>query len=52
MLLIKKFIGDKAKLKGFFTQIKMQINNKEPKLPIFMEKVAYAGMSLTRGLLT
>jgi len=33
--------------KDFFTQIKMWINNKGPRLPIPMEKIVYAGMSLT-----
>ena len=47
MLSVKKFTKNKAKLKGFLTQIKMQINNKRPKLPTPMEKVVYAEMSLT-----
>ena len=51
MPLVEKFTGDRVKLKGFFTQIKMQINNKEPKLPTLIEKVVYAGMSLTGKLL-
>ena len=48
---VEKFAEDKVKLKGFFTQIKMQINNKGPRLPIFMEKIVYAGISLTGKLL-
>ena len=44
MLSVKKFAGDKAKLKR---QIKMQINNKRPRLPTPIEKIAYTGMSLT-----
>jgi len=44
---IKRFAGDRTKLKGFITQIKIQINNKRPRLPIFMEKIVYAGMYLT-----
>ena len=47
MLSVEKFAGNKAKLKGFLTQIKMQINNKGLRLPTPMEKIAYAGMSLT-----
>ena len=48
MLLIEKFIKDKAKLKGFITQVKIQINNKRPKLLIFIEKIIYARMYLTK----
>ena len=44
---IEKFAGDKAKLKGFLTQVKIWIDNEGPRLPIPMEKIAYAGMSLT-----
>ena len=29
-------------------QVKIQINNKGPKLPIFIEKVVYAEMYLTK----
>ena len=47
MPLIERFAKNKAKIKGFFTQIKIQINNKGPRLPIFIEKVMYAGMYLT-----
>jgi len=46
MPLIEKFAGDKAKLKEFLTQVKIQINNKGLRLPTLMEKIAYAGMSL------
>jgi len=45
---IKKFAEDRAKLKGFFTQVKIWINNKGPRLPTFMEKIVYTGMYLTR----
>ena len=47
MLSVKKFARNKAKLKGFLTQIKIQINNKGLRLPTFIEKIVYAGMSLT-----
>jgi len=47
MPLVEKFAEDKTKLKGFLTQIKIQINNKRLRLSIFMEKIAYTGMSLT-----
>ena len=43
---VEKFAGDKVKLKRFLTQIKMQINNKGPRLPTFIERIAYAGISL------
>jgi len=48
---VKKFTGDKAKLKKFLTQIKMWIDNKRPKLPTPIKKIAYIGMSLTGKLL-
>ena len=46
---VKKFIKDRAKLKGFFTQIKIQINNERLKLSIFIKKkkIVYTGISLT-----
>ena len=47
MSLVEKFAEDKAKLKGFFTQIKMWIDNEGLKLPMLMEKITYTGMSLT-----
>ena len=34
MPLIKRFSSEKAKLKGFLTQIKLKIRYKEAKLPI------------------
>ena len=51
MPLVEKFVGDRAKLKGFFTQVKIWINNEGLRLPTFIEKVAYAGISLTGKLL-
>ena len=47
MLSVEKFTGNRAKLKRFLTQIKMWINNKGPRLPTPMERIAYTGMSLT-----
>ena len=47
MLSIKRFAEDKVKLKGFFTQIKIWINNKGLRLLTPVEKVAYAEMYLT-----
>ena len=49
---IKQFTGDRLKLKGFFTQVKIQINNKGLRLPTLIEKIAYAGMYLTEKPLT
>ena len=49
MLLIEWFTKDRFKLKGFFTQIKIQIDNERLKLPTFFKKkIIYAGMYLTR----
>jgi hypothetical protein len=42
--LIKRFSGEKAKLKGFLTQIKLKIRHKEQKLPIIADQVAYIGL--------
>ena len=46
MPVIKKFNGDQLKLKGFLTQIKIRINNKESKLTTPFNKIIYAGMHL------
>jgi hypothetical protein len=35
--LIKRFSGEKVKLKGFLTQIKLKIRYKEQKLPIIVD---------------
>jgi len=48
MLSIKRFAKNKAKLKGFLMQVKIQINNEGLRLPIFIEKVVYAEIYLTR----
>ena len=47
MLLIKKFAENSLKLKGFFTQVKILIDNKGLKLPTPIKKIVYAGMYLT-----
>ena len=46
MLLVKYFLGEAYKLKGFLTQIKIKITNKGPGLPIVIKQVAYAGLFL------
>ena len=45
--LVKKCSGEKAKLKGFLTQIKLKIRHKRVKLPIVADQVAYIGLFLT-----
>jgi hypothetical protein len=44
---IKQFSREKAKLKGFLTQIKLKIRHKRQKLPIIVDQVAYTGLFLT-----
>ena len=51
MLLIKHFLGEVYKLKGFLTQIKIKIINKGPGLPTAIEQVAYIGLFLTKRVL-
>jgi hypothetical protein len=46
-LSVKQFSGEKAKLKGFLTQIKLKIRHKGIKLPIVADQVAYIGLFLT-----
>ena len=46
---IKWFIKDRFKLKGFFMQVKIQIDNEGPKLPtLFKKKIVYTKMYLIR----
>ena len=51
MPLVKRFLGEIYKLKGFLTQIKIKITNKGPGLPIAIEQVAYAGLFLIERVL-
>ena len=51
MPLVECFLGEAYKLRGFLTQIKIKIINKEPGLPTVMEQVAYAGLFLTGRVL-
>ena len=46
MPLIERFSGEKVKLKGFLTQIKLKIRHKGQKLPIVVDQVAYTGLFL------
>ena len=43
---VKKFSSEKAKLKGFLTQIKLKIRYKGVKLPIVVDQVVYTGLFL------
>ena len=51
MLLVKYFLGEAYKLKGFLTQIKIKITNKGPGLPTAIKQIAYAGLFLTGRVL-
>ena len=51
MLLVKCFLGEAYKLKGFFMQIKIKITNKGPGLPTAIKQIAYAGLFLTGRVL-
>jgi hypothetical protein len=46
MLLVKWFSGERVKLKGFLTQIRLKIRYKGQKLPIVVDQVAYTGLFL------
>jgi len=45
--LIKQFLGEKLKLKGFLTQIHFKVVQEGAKLAILLDQVAYAGLFLT-----
>ena len=47
MPLVKYFLGEAYKLKGFLTQIKIKITNKGLGLPTAIKQIAYAGLFLT-----
>ena len=51
MPLVKHFLGEAYKLKGFLTQIKIKITNKGPGLPTVIKQVAYIGLFLTGRVL-
>ena len=44
--LIKRFVGEKLKLKGFLTQMYFKVMQEEVKLAILLDQVAYAGLFL------
>ena len=43
ILLVKQFIGELYKLRGFLTQIKIKITNKRLGLLTVIEQIAYIG---------
>ena len=51
MLLVKYFLGEAYKLRGFLTQIKIKITNKGLKLLTVIEHVAYIGLFLLERVL-
>ena len=51
MPLVKQFLGEVYKLRGFLTQIKIKITNKGPGLPIAIKQVAYTGLFLIEKVL-
>ena len=51
MLLVKYYLGEAYKLRGFLMQIKIKITNKGLGLPIVIEQVAYTGLFLTGRVL-
>ena len=51
MPLIKKFIGNKEKLKGFLIQVKIKIINKSLGLPTAIKQVVYVRLFLLKRAL-
>ena len=51
MLLVKYFLGEAYKLRGFFMQIKIKITNKGLGLPTVIKQVVYAELFLTGRVL-
>ena len=51
MLLVKYYLGEAYKLRGFLTQIKIKITNKGLGLPTVIEQVAYTELFLTGRVL-
>ena len=48
---VKRFKGEKSKLKKFLTQIKLKIRYKDQKLPVIADQVVYIGLFLTGYIL-
>ena len=51
MLLVKYFLKEAYKLRGFLTQIKIKITNKRPGLPTVIKQVAYTELFLIERVL-
>ena len=51
MLSVKYYSGEAYKLRGFLTQIKIKITNKELGLPTVIKQVVYTGLFLTERVL-
>ena len=51
MLLVKYYLGEAYKLRGFLTQIKIKITNKGLRLPTVIKQVAYTGLFLIERVL-
>ena len=51
MPLVKYFLGEAYKLRGFLTQIKIKITNKGLELLMAIEQVAYTGLFLIKKAL-
>jgi hypothetical protein len=51
MPLVKYYLGEAYKLRGFLTQIKIKITNKGLRLPTVIKQVAYTGLFLTERVL-
>ena len=51
MLLVKYYLGEVYKLKGFLTQIKIKITNKGLGLLIVIKQITYAELFLTGRVL-
>ena len=51
MLLVKYFLGEAYKLRGFLTQIKIKITNKGLGLPTAIKQIAYIELFLTERVL-
>ena len=51
MPLVKYYLGEAYKLRGFLTQIKIKITNKGPGLPTVIKQIAYIELFLTGRVL-
>ena len=51
MLLVKYYLREAYKLRGFLIQIKIKIINKGLKLPIVIKQITYIGLFLIKRIL-